>query len=141
MSEQEPKHCRVCGEECPCADVRAALEVKRWGQYTVVRVGNAANDEWTNVGVIVFGADGRQAAVRLDTLERAIQRGDWQREWAHIDLAAYVEGVGDVVTLNQRLERVSHAMSVVQCRQPYPTLLSHDVVERLYATFVTGERP
>lgn len=124
-----------------CRDTREAFTAARWGQYTVVRVGNAAADEWTNVGVIVFGPDGKQLAARMDSFERAIRRGDWQAEWRLLwEPGDYAAGVPDLETLKRRLERIGHAMSVIQCREPLPTLLTHSTLDRLYGAFVLGER-
>ncbi len=115
------------------------MAAKRWGKYTIVRVGNAIAGEWTNVGVIVFGPGGEQVGSRMDGLERAIRRGDWVGSWDW-DTPSYPGTVGTLAELERMLESTAHAMSIIQCREPLATLITHGIVDDLWAIFISGER-
>ncbi len=109
-----------------------------YGTYTIIRIGGRRMDEYTNVGVIIFGADGAQIEYKVDTLDRAVARGDWDADWRAIDLDAYCQDYPTVDHVRRALETIAHAMSVIQVREPYGTMIREGGMAALWQTFIEG---
>lgn len=109
----------------------------------LVRIGNRRIGEWTNVGVILFGADGNQVAARMDPggIERAVHRGDLTAEAALTMLAGYdriPEGFATVAAVERAHESVGHAMSVVQVTALFGTSVDDDTIDHIWHSAIEG---
>ena len=114
----------------------------RWGCYAIVRIGGRRQGEWTNVGVILFGADGNQIAARMDPdgIQRAIGRGDligdWDGDIAN-DWDTYPSGYPTVEAVDRAHMRIGHAMSVMQLSALSGTAISADSIDRIWKGVIT----
>lgn len=102
------------------------------GQYVIVHAKNFySNNEWTNIGVIVFDENGKKVFDRMGPFGRAIGRGDlkvFQTQFLP-DYAKRFETLDDV---KQSLGSTGHAMSNVQITEPLFIRLHEQCFEQLY---------
>jgi hypothetical protein len=115
----------------------------QWGRYVLVRAVGPCF-EFTNIGVIVFGPDGKQVAARMDTPDRAIRRGDLPANVMEDDvllshLERYPEAVPDMETLHRVVRTTGHAMSFVQLSDARGAMMRPGMVDELFDRLVLGK--
>ena len=104
------------------------------GMYVVMRATTNPNrDEWTNYGLLVYGADGAKEYARVD-YARAAARGDLDPDWPPVGRELDYPTLADA---ERAVGSLGHAMSSLQMTAPRPTLLlgvAH--YDRLFRLFV-----
>ena len=116
-----------------------------YGSYTIYQIfDQKRHTEHCNVGVIVFGGDGKQIGCRADTPLRAFRQGLLQEyhleDFSQERLVARMKTVPDMEELTGCLESTGHAMSMIRFRNPLPTLIRPEVVDDIFERFVLGLR-
>ena len=106
------------------------------GMYVVMRAAvNPNRDEWTNYGLLVYGADGVKAYARVD-YARAVARGDLDPDRLPVGRELDCPTLADA---ERAAGGLGHAMSSLQMTAPRPTLLlgaAH--YDRLFRFFCAG---
>lgn len=111
-------------------------------KYTIVSVGDAARGERTNIGIIVFGPDGKQYGRRLANLNRARRRGDWPAEtWMdEAEIDRWAADFDSEETYHRRIDTFGHCMSQIQVGPLCGSLCQPDeLLADTYPRFVTEE--
>lgn len=114
--------------------------------YSVIYVINHNRvTEHTNVGVLIYGDDGKLFGHRVEGPERAVARGDLAAERTDYINAEYFSALcqqkATVDTLKRTFESMGHAMSSVQFRDLLPTITAdQEALDRLFNTFVLGKK-
>lgn len=117
----------------------------KYGNYTILQVFDQTRyTEHCNVGVLLFDQDGRNAGCKADTNVRAIRMGVLSEDWADsltiLDFERRMKTMQDLEQLKATLGSTAHAMSIIQFRNPLPTLLYDGCLESIFASFVLGKK-
>lgn len=85
-------------------------------RYCVIRAVDGETGDSTNIGVIVFGEDGKQHGHRIAPMTRAIRRGDLQGD--AVEWGARVEDLATSLdcldSYNRLVDSMGHAMSCLK---------------------------
>ena len=110
------------------------------GKYAVLRANNNNRiGEATNIGVIVFGEDGKCIGYKADSLNRAIARGDCS-PYTEFDPVHYLSTYPDLAEVEKAYNSMGNAMSTFRLGNLMGTLLCDGIVDDLYETFIPSSK-
>lgn len=112
------------------------------GHWTAYVAGPAIGWDTTVLGIAIYDPDGELAYSRFVSIEKAIARGDWGRDWTAPALVA----PPNWVEMEKTLERFGNAMSQLRWAGGNPTLVwDAKTGDSLFETIVgvdkTGDEP
>lgn len=111
--------------------------MKTFGTYYIAVIGDPLRKEWTNVGVIVFDEEGNQYEEYMDTVDRAVQRGDLTSKCGWVErLASFAQNFPNVESVKKSMESTGHAMSRLRIMEGGTTVIREDVVSELFEALV-----
>jgi hypothetical protein len=92
--------------------------MKKVGRWCALIVGPSGGWDRTIVGLAVYDGDGRLVFFKWTGMDKAILRGDWQRDWTE-----YTPDVPETwAEMEKRINRLGNLMSNVRWEAGYPTL-------------------
>lgn len=124
--------------------------------YVIIHIQGPRTDEVTNVGLILFDvATGEQIAAKMDTIDRAIARGDIcvtgerfsNYGYLNLLLANYPQSFPTMATLKKAQEGIGHCMSFITTSYIRGGIITHDeglagtlerVVQNIWDSFIVG---
>jgi hypothetical protein len=115
----------------------------QWGRYTIVRA-IAYHFEHTNIGVMIYGPDGKLTEHRMDTVDRAVRRGDLPASvlddpYFLDHVARYGESYPDVEAVEWAHYSTGHAMSSIQIGDLCGTKMRPGQLDEIFDRFIPKE--
>lgn len=109
------------------------------GTYVIIRCTATKNEEWTNIGFMIFDNDGKQILCRIGPLSRAIYRGDLTEETQKfVDLNQYGKKYQTIDDVYRSLDSLGHLMGKIQITMPRMIKLEQENYQSIYHSFILG---
>lgn len=112
---------------------------QEYGNYVNVRVSRRpSSDEWTNVGVLLYGTDEKLLGHLIGPFDRAVRRGDIDQDGALDYVRLFPSRYDTLGCVRQLLGSTGHFMSCVQLTAPRGSVAHEDVLWSIYQKDVLG---